>query len=102
VELVGAAVYRSGDGVKLVPSIRRLINHRLAEIGKARMDYSEAIKAIDLWLIEYGLYIREFPDVISSDLFRFNVDLFSEGLPVKNSLLVCDGYMGKLEVAYLS
>jgi hypothetical protein len=72
-------------------------------IGRVRLGYSDALTAIDALLYRYGFMVEEWPGFVSHDLFRFSLEVYSlEGVNVKNSLLVVDGYMGKLEVAYLS
>lgn len=97
------AVEQSGAGVRLVPPVRRLLNDHLAMVGRMRLDYGDAVRAADSLLWRYGFYVKEWPSFFSSDLFHFNLDLFSlEGVPVSNSMLVVDGYQGKVEVAYLS
>jgi hypothetical protein len=72
-------------------------------IARVRLDYGDAIRAVDALLYRYGFMIDEWPAFLSHDLFRFNLEVYSlEGVNVKNSMLVVDGYLGKLEVAYLS
>jgi hypothetical protein len=109
----GRAVNQSGVGVRLCPPIRRLLNRHLWEIGVAKLEFSKAVQAIDSLLYRYNYHVEEWPEFIGSELFRFTLPLFycwdektqsAIGLYdlVVNSVLVVDGYMGKLEVAYLS
>jgi len=99
----GPAVNQSGAGVSLCPPIRRLLNGHLAMIARVRLDYGDAITAVDALLYRYGFMVEEWPGFVSRDLFRFSLEVYSlEGVNVRNSLLIVDGYMGKLEVAYLS